>query len=298
MKYPIEDQINELLKSGRITEAAAEILIRHYAKQPDQFKEEMAAAPEEANRAHLMRLIDLLEKKNEMRKAPAPPEDPALQKENPPDVSAQSSPEDQERSPMSPDISRLESEKEVLEIHNENLRRRCEALEAALEAEKESHGEFEKKTADYTKKYADAEEAERRVRSAEESKKKALEEEHRQLLEEVRRTHKNEKLDLEKALEGRSAELVALGQEKERLAKELARSQEEKSKASAGIKRLEESTVQAEWLKKRNADLESELARIKSERDEKVRALGDLAKTVKELEARLSEKGTAQATLE
>jgi len=281
MKCPFEDQISELLRSGRITEATAEILTRHYAKQPDHFKEEMATAPAEVNLAHLMRLIDLLEKKNEMRKAAGSLQDSTSPNENFPE-NPPPAPFSQELGvPVLLDISRLEAEKAGLEARHEELKKKCEALEVELSAEKESHQEFEKRAFDYAKRFADAEEERRLARIIEESKRKALEEEHRQLLEEVHRTREGEKLNLEKKLEVHSADLVALGQEKERLAKELEGSHGEKGKALARIKELEEHAAQVEVLRKRCADLENEMSQVKNERDEKARALVALAEELK-----------------
>jgi len=148
MKCPFEDQISELLRSGRITEATAEILTRHYAKQPDHFKEEMATAPAEVNLAHLMRLIDLLEKKNEMRKAAGLPPDVAAPHENSPEPLPPAPSSQEAEVPVSPDTSRLEAEKAGLEARNEELKKKCEALEVELAAEKESHQEFEKRAFD------------------------------------------------------------------------------------------------------------------------------------------------------
>jgi chromosome segregation ATPase len=287
MKNPFQGPIHELLINGRITEVTAEILTRHYEKQPIHFKEEMAAAPEEVNLAHLMRLIDLLEKRNEAKKSALSSQEPALSAENPPEIPKPEPSAQEAGVPVASDTSRLESEKAGLEIRLAEMKRKCEALEVELAAEKGSHLEFEKKAFDYAKRYADAEEERRLARIAEEGKRKTLEDEHRQLLEEVHRTREGEKLNLEKTLEGRSADLVALGHEKERLARELEGSHGEKGKALARIKELEEHSAQVDGLKKRCADLENE----------KVRALEDLAKTVKEMESRLNEKEAARVAL-
>jgi len=289
MKYSIEDQISELLKSGRITKATAEILTRHYAKQPEHFKEEMAAAPEEVNRAHLMRLIDLLEKKNEMRKTPPnPPQELSPRQENISEVSAQSSPASKKKAPVSSNASLWESEKEKLVIQHDELKKKYEALRIELAATKESQKESEEKAFEYAKKYADAEEERRRSQIVEESKKKALEEEHQKLLEEVHRTREGEKLKFEKSLEVRSSDLVALGQEKERLAKELERKHEEQSKTSARLKGLEESAAQAEGLKKRCADLEEELKKEKEMRAKIQAQFQVLEKTLLDLEKQIN----------
>lgn len=289
MKCPFEDHIHALLVSGRITEATAEILTRHYAKQPDHFKEEMAAAPEEVNLAHLMRLIDLLEKKNEARKTSSAPPEPLPPQENIPETSSQPLPGTKEETPASSGTSSWEAERERLETQYAELKKKYESLEAELVAVKGSQQEFEEKAFAYAKKYADAEEERRRVQVIEDNKRKALEEEHQRLLEEVHRAKEGEKQGLVKTLEGHSADLVALGQEKERLAKELEKNHEEQSKALARIRDLEQNTAQAEGLRKRCFDLEEELKRekerlareLEKSHEEKDKALA----RVKELEA-------------
>jgi len=288
MKNPFEEPIHDLLIRGRITEATAEILTRHYAKQPDHFKEEMAAAPEDVNLAHLMRLIDLLEKKNEMRKEADPPQKPVSPAENSPEIPRPVSCAEEVEASGPTDTPRVESEQAELETRLAEVKRKCDALEVELAAEKEFRREFEKRAFDYAKKYADAEEERRLARTAEESSRKTLEEEHRQLLEEVRRTREGEKIGLEKTQEGRSSDLVALGQEKERLAKELEGSHEEKGKALARIKELEESSGRMEMLKNRCADLEEELKKEKEVRAKIQAQFQGLEKTLLDLERQIN----------
>ncbi len=307
MKCPFEEHIHDLLVSGRITEATAEILTRHYAKQPDAFKQEMASAPREVNLAHLMRLVDLLDKKNEMRRAVA---------SSHPEAQASSA----EHVPKDPaPASSWETEKRGLEARCEDLRKKCEVLEAELVAEKTDRSEFERKAFDYAKRFADAEEERRRLQVSEEEKRKMLEEEHRRLIEDIHRKREEERQGLEKDLKGHSADLVALGQEKERLTKELGDREEEKRRVSERIKALEEAAAQAETLKNRCADLEremerirnekrqqdaatavaqAELERVRGEKDEKGRCLENAEKKIKEAEAFLNEKGAALAALD
>lgn len=307
MKCPFEEHIHDLLVSGRINEATAEILTRHYAKQPDAFKQEMASAPREVNLAHLMRLVDLLDKKNEMRRA-----------------AASSHPEAQESSGenVSKDLapaSSWETEKRGLEARCEDLRKKCEALEAELVTEKAARSEFERKAFDYAKRSADAEEERRRLQASEEEKRKMLEEEHRRLTEEIQRKQQEEKSHFEKSVQEYSAELMSLGQEKERLLQKLEGGREEQQKVAERIKSLEEAAAQAEVLKNRCADLEREMERIRNEngqkdaanaaaqaeldrmrgeRDEKGRCLENAEKKIKEAEAFLNEKGAALAALD
>jgi len=320
MKCPFEVHIHDLLVSGRINEATAEILTRHYAKQPDHFKQEMASMSREVNLAHLMRLVDLLDKKNEMRQAgvssgagvqapyvdntPKGPE-PGLPREI--------------KSPASfPDALPQGAVKNGMEVRLEELIKKREALEAELVAEKAARSEFEQKAFDYAKKFADAEEERRRLQLSEEEKRKILEEEHRRLLEEIHRQQEDEKQKFEKSLQGYSAELMALWQEKEQLLQKVEGGRREQQKVLERIKSLEEAVGQTEALRNRCAELEREMdrmrnekdqkdtaptplqsepGRMRGERDEEGRLLETAEKQVKEVETFLNEKSAALVAL-
>lgn len=445
MPDPFAVQISELVKSGRVSPAMANALTEHYSKQYDQLKKETGGAPPLVNLMDLMNLIDLLEKKAGVQKISGLPPNPSPQQVHSPRPVAMPLPPLSEGSSAHSEILRMKSEKEKLEVHNEALKKRCEALEAESAAEKKAQKESSTDEFVYAKRFAEAEAERRQARFREEEQRKTLEEENRRLADEIKRLRdagetsgkgngemraaadissaqiqsleqrcaecqaeierlrdeirgweskcaqreaeikaneaaamqasekhrlvledrdkdhqvaaeerkrlgeegeglkrelartteetaglnarileleeegqhsapgnkvfeedrarlEGEKLHLEKALENCTADLAAVGQEKEGLTKELEKNNEEKGKALARVLEAEENAVQAaaqtEGLKRRCAELESEISQAKAQGDEKARILEGLTKRIKEMESLLSEKANVQAALE
>jgi len=204
MSGTFEEQIRELVKSGRISNVIAEALTEHYAQPRGPMKNGSGGVPSQVNLMELMNLIDLLEKKKELPKASSPAQELPSQKVRSLGSPAQFLHENKEEYLIPPETDKVGVEKKW-EARVAELKRKNDKLEAELLAEQKAHAESSKMEFVYAKRYADSQEERRQGQEGEEKKRKVLEEENRKLVEEIGRIRKEGK-----AAEKRTVELEAV----------------------------------------------------------------------------------------
>ena len=292
MSESFEEQIREMVKSGRISHEIADALNEHYSKQQNPLKGTGNISPQ-LNLMDLMNLIDLLEKKKEASKVPG-----SFQEKPPQKAHFLGSPEkfvheNKEEYPLPPEAVRAEFMKKKLESQAEELKKKYQLLETELEAEKKAHAESAKMGFIYAKRFADAEEKRRQSQAGEESRRKVLETENGRLVEEIKRTREAEGqfgkriAELESELNLRQAQIQCF--EKECV-------QYEERVAQMGKDRAEMENVLQEAERLRTVithekeQLEAEKVRLGKDLDGKIAEEARLWEEIQGREAKYSEK--------
>lgn len=215
MTGSIKQQIRELMKSGRISPAAADRLIEHYASRRDSLSGEESEMTPQIN---LMELIDLIEAKEPPPQASGSTPEPFPWNSQSPGSPKPHFPENREEDRL------LSSEPNTAEESDKrrqglvaDLEKKCKKLEDLLEAEKRGNAALAKMEFVYAKKYADSQEAGRKTQALEKNMRKALEEKIALLTEEIRRILEDKENAVKKASEEAYSKIK---NEKEKITKE------------------------------------------------------------------------------